>query len=285
MLKQYKIKEWLPESWPAQMWEIPQPPRRLYIRGAIPAKHKFLCIVGPRKHTEYAEKVCENLIAGLAGYPICIVSGLAFGIDSVAHQSALDHGLPTIAFPGSGLGESVIYPQSHMGLAENILKSGGALISEFENNFDIQNWMFPQRNRLMVAIADAVLVIEASEKSGTMITGRLTSDYNRELLVVPGPINSENARGSNKLIRLGATVVTCADDILEALSIDVETSKRKELQLSAEEKEIYDAVAEPSEIDSLIQKTGHDITHINRIISLLEIRDLIQFINGKICQK
>lgn len=285
MLKQYKIKEWLPESWPAQMWEIPQPPRRLYIRGVIPEKHKFLCVVGPRKHTEYAKKVCENLIADLAGYPICIVSGLAFGIDSVAHQSAIDNGLPTIAFPGSGLGENVIYPQSHMSLAENILKSGGALVSEFENNFDIQNWMFPQRNRLMVAIANAVLVIEAGEKSGTMITGRLTSDYNRELLVVPGPINSENARGSNKLIRLGATVVTCANNVLEALSIPIHEKTASHENLTEDEKVLLSLLTEPTEIDALIERTNFTIEKINGLISLLEIKNLVDVINGKICQK
>lgn len=285
MLKQYKIKEWLPEGWPKQIWEIPHPPERLYIRGVIPPNCRFLTIVGPRKHTEYGRQVCQNLIRGLAGYPICIVSGLAFGIDSVAHESAIENDLPTVAFPGSGLGEHVIYPQSHIGLAENILRHDGGLVSEFENNFGIQNWMFPQRNRLMVAIADAVLIIEAHEKSGTMITGRLASDYNRELLVVPGPINSANSSGSNKLIRLGATVVTESAHILEALKIPIREKTVAPANLSDDEKVLLSHLTEPTEIDTLISRTSFTIEKINGLVSLLEIKNLVDVINGKICQK
>ena len=151
-------------------------------------KMKLLAVVGSRHYTNYGKQVVDYLIQGLRGYNIGIVSGLALGIDSLAHEAALTNGLYTLAIPGGGLSDQVIYPARHKPLARRILQKGGGLLSEFAPDFRATAWSFPQRNRLVCGIAHATLIIEASEKSGTLITARLTADYNRELLVVPGNI-------------------------------------------------------------------------------------------------
>ncbi len=285
ILQNYPIRDFPKSEWPIGLSEIPAPPEKLHIRGQIPDDCKFLCVVGPRKYTEYGKMACQKLISGLAGHPICIVSGLAHGMDSIAHQSALDCGLPTVAFPGSGLDEKVIYPHTHVNLAKEILERGGALISEFGNEFGIQNWMFPQRNRLLAGIADAVLIIESREKSGTSITARLATDYNRELCVVPGSIFNENSTGSNRLIRAGATVITTANDILEALHIEPSQIAISFTNISDKEKDLLTHIQEPINVEELVRRSQLSINEINVLITGLEMKNLVCFINGKICQK
>src|SRR3989338_1983810 len=162
-----KIKR---KDFPPQLLEIPQVPDALYIKGTLPSDDTLLlCVVGSRKYTEYGKEACEKIIAELRGYPIVIVSGLALGIDAIAHRAALAAGLQTIAFPGSGLNPNVLYPASNFGLAENILKAGGALVSEFEPDFKATPYAFPQRNRLMAGFFFSKLVIKTGEKKRTPI--------------------------------------------------------------------------------------------------------------------
>ncbi len=210
------IQKILPDEFPSALKEIPQPPTELYIHGTLPDPTQFyyLAVVGSRKYTAYGREATERIIAGLAGYPICIVSGLAMGIDGIAHRSALDAGLPTVAVPGSGLDSSVIYPRVHANLAREILENGGALLSEYEPMLRAAPWTFPQRNRIMAGLCQGVLVIEAEELSGTLITARMALDYNRNVFVVPGSIFSATSKGTNKLIKQGATPITSADDLL-----------------------------------------------------------------------
>ncbi|NCU28960.1 MAG: DNA-protecting protein DprA, partial [Candidatus Moranbacteria bacterium] len=175
-----------PDEFPPQLLEIPQPPKNLYIRGKLPDPDlTYLAIVGSRNYTSYGKDICEKLIKGLKGYPIVIVSGLALGIDSIAHKMALSVGLKTIAFPGSGLSDKAIYPKTNIFLAQEIIENDGCLISEFEPDFISTLYSFPQRNRLMAGMSKAVLIIEAEEKSGTLITARLALDYNKDVLAVP----------------------------------------------------------------------------------------------------
>ncbi|MBX2866739.1 DNA-processing protein DprA [Candidatus Kaiserbacteria bacterium] len=209
---------------PPYLCEIPDPPEQLYVRGKLPPSDTtYLAVVGSRKYTEYGRRVVETLIQDLRGHNICIVSGLALGIDALAHEAALQNNLHTIAVPGSGLDDSVLYPKTNRRLAERILESGGALLSEFEPTFKATRWSFPRRNRIMAGLSHAVLIIEAEEKSGTLITARMAADYNRDVLVVPGDIFSKNSHGTHQFLKLGATPVTCADDILDALSFDRNT--------------------------------------------------------------
>lgn len=235
--------------------EIPKPPSHLYVRGSLPERGtKCLAVVGSRNYTNYGGLVVEHLVSGLRGYPISIVSGLALGIDTLAHESALGAGLHTISVPGSGIDDSVIYPSRNKRLARRILESGGCLLSEFEPMFTATPWSFPQRNRIMAGLAHATLLIEAGEKSGTLITARLAVDFNRELLVVPGNIFSENSRGVHQFLKLGATPVTTPEDILIALGIDTESKESTTIgDLSPEELLLLETLSEPHDQDTIIR--------------------------------
>jgi len=207
---------------PNRLNEIPEPPKKLYMRGTLPNEEtKMLCIVGSRHNSEYGRLVVDSLISGLRGYDICIVSGLAIGIDSIVHETAIKYGITNIAFPGSGLNDSVIYPKCNLELSKKIVSAGGALISEYEPDQRTQPWMFPRRNRLMAGISHAVIVIQAERLSGSLITSRLGLDYNREVGAVPGDILSKLSDGPNDLIRSGAVPITCSNDILEMLGFDI----------------------------------------------------------------
>ena len=255
--------------------------------GKLPPENLiYLCVVGSRKFTSYGKDACEKIIAGLKGYPIVIVSGLAMGIDAIAHKKALTVGLKTLVFPGSGLSPSAMYPKTNAKLAEEIFKSGGCLISEFESNFKATLWSFGRRNRLMAGISKATLIIEAEEKSGTLITARLTTEYNRDLLVVPGSIFSPNSKGTNRLLRQGATPVTCTEDVLEALGFEKEKDEEKQaklfLDLSPEEKIVVNLLREPMQRDYLIRAMKLPIPTANAVLSVMEIKELIKEEMGEI---
>ncbi len=269
--------------------EIPDAPKKLYMIGTFPDQEKniFLTVIGSRKYTQYGKAVCEKLISGLAGYPFVIVSGLALGIDAIAHRSALDNKLTTIAIPGSGLDESVLYPASHRNLARDIIKSGGCLISEFEPKQKAAPWTFPQRNRIMAGLAHAVLVIEAENKSGTRITARLATEYNREVFAVPGSIFSTASEGCNELIREGATPITSAQDILDYFHLldEGNPTQQQMIALEPDEQAVMDLLNEPLSRNALAEKLHMPITKINILLSSMEIKGLIRESMGKISKK
>src|SRR5690606_14344128 len=177
-----KIRALSFEEFPPLLKEIPDAPEKLFHAGAaIREENALLAVVGSRKYTEYGKRATEAIIAGLAGMNVTIVSGLALGIDAIAHRSALKAGLQTIAVPGSGLDPDHIYPGAHRGLASEILKKGGSLLSELEPTAAVFPSNFPRRNRIMAGMSHATLVIEAAPRSGTLITARLALEYNREV--------------------------------------------------------------------------------------------------------
>lgn len=272
------------ESLPRRILEIPDKPKELYIEGQYPDENlKFLAIVGSRKYTSYGKDVCEKIIRELRDYPIVVVSGLALGIDSIAHEEAIKNNIKTVAVPGSGLSEKVLYPRTNFNLSRKILRSNGCLVSEFKPDFRATNWSFPQRNRIMAGLCDAVLVIEAEEKSGTLITARLAMEYNRDVLVVPGQIFSKNSTGTNKLIKDGAHPVTCVSDILNILGLKENTQNDKNYEdCSEEEKEILLLLKSPISKEELLFICGKDITTLNMILSLLEIKGYIKETMGEI---
>jgi DNA processing protein len=266
---------------PERMSQIPQPPKKLYIRGELPPNdYIYLSVVGSRNHTRYGKEACEKIISGLRGYPIVIVSGLAVGIDTIAHEAALNANLRTVAFPGSGLKDKVLHPPSSKKLVRRILESGNCLISEYEPNAKAETWFFPQRNRLMAGISSAILIIEAEEKSGTLITARMGTDYNRDVLAVPGQIFSANSIGTNRLIRQGATPITSSEDLLEALGFEPVKSEtvRSEIleSCSDEEKEVLGLLREPMTRDELIRTINRDASQIQTLLSMMEIKELIK---------
>jgi DNA processing protein len=255
VIREIKRKEYIP-----QLLEIPQVPEKLWIQGELVAPGtsdtKFLAVVGSRALTSYGREVCETLIRGLSGYRVSIISGLALGADACAHKAALTNGLHTIGVPGSGLGEDVIGPRANFGLSREILASGGALISEHPSDYIAQPYDFPSRNRLMVGMSDAVLMIEAGELSGTLITARLAGEYNRELLCVPHRIGDAHGYGANLFLRLGATLVSDSAHILEALGIEQRDSSlldRPLTDMSSAEKELYTLLEIPLPTDELIR--------------------------------
>ena len=231
-------------------------------------------------YTPTAKEACEKLIAGLAGYDIAIVSGLALGIDAISAQSCASAGLKTIAIPGSGLDPSVLYPVTNKNLAEQILEAGGALLSEFEPNFRATPYSFPQRNRIMAGIADATLVVEAELQSGTLITSKYATDYNRDVLAVPGSIFSKNSDGPHMLIRLGATPIRTSEDILEVLGFKVEQKienlKLKYADCSDDEMLIVKLLAEPLQKDELIRALKFPISKASAVLSIMEIKGLVE---------
>ncbi len=282
-----QIKKLPKEKFPEALLEIPQPPKDLWIIGDLPEEDLvYLCVVGSRKFTSYGKEACEKIITGLKGYPIVIVSGFAMGIDTIAHKKAMQMGLKTIVFPGSGLSDEAMYPKTNIRLMREIVDSGGCLISEFEPDFKATQWSFPMRNRLMAGISRAVLIIEAEEKSGTIITARLTIEYNRDLLAVPGSIFSPSSKGTNRLIRQGATPITCAEDVLEALGFEKEKDEDRQAKLfedlSPEEKLVISLLREPIPRDELIRAMKMPIQNANAVLSVMEIKDLIKEEMGEI---
>ena len=294
------------KDYPENLQNIHRPPASLHIAGDLPPTHyKYLCVIGSRTFSTYGRDACKKIITGLAGYPICIVSGLALGIDSLAHEAALEAGLPTIAFPGSGLGLNVLYPSMKRKLALRILEHGGALVSEYEHNQIGAYWTFPNRNRLMAGISHAVLIIEARRGSGTLGTAKYAEDFNRDLMAVPGDINSELSYGPHMLIQRGAAMITCAEDILEALGFGDPIQKelisanpkdsnqnyhsRKqrminldELNLTPEEKKICSFLKiEKLSATDLIEKTGLSSSQLNILISELEMKGLVKEEGGR----
>lgn len=282
-----EIKKLAKKEFPPALLEIPQPPEDLWIIGELPKENLiYLCVVGSRKFTSYGREACEKIIAGLKGYPIAIVSGFAIGIDTIAHKKAIQTGLKTIVFPGSGLSDDAIYPKTNIRLMREVVENGGCLISEFEPDFKATQWSFPMRNRLMAGISKAVLIIEAQEKSGTLITARLATEYNRDVLTVPGSIFSASSKGTNKLIRQGATPITCAEDVLEALGFEIKKDKDKQAKLfenlSPEEESVIKLLREPIPRDDLIRAMKMPIPNANAILSIMEIKELIKEEMGEI---
>lgn len=202
------------KSYPALLKEIPYPPLALYMRGAMPII-PGIAVVGTRRASAYGKSVAEKLVRELVKYHFAIVSGLASGIDTIAHQTALSHGGKTVAVLGSGWEN--VYPDENKKLAQAIMRHG-AVITEYPRNSPPLRSYFPWRNRIISGLSLATIVIEAPEKSGALITARFALEQNREVLAVPGSIWSKNSAGTHRLIQQGAKLVTKIEDILEELN-------------------------------------------------------------------
>ena len=287
-MDQFPIYELSPDILQSYFGHIPDPPDQLFIRGTFPTDSHlvFLTVVGSRNHTPYGKEVCEQLIRGLRGYPIVIVSGLAFGIDAIAHETALAEKILTVSFPGSGLGQEIIAPRSNFQLAQRILDAGGCLLSEYTEYEDSEFWMFPQRNRLMAGLSRATLIIEATHKSGSRITTKLATDYNRDVLAVPGSILNQLSEAPNDLIRLGAIPITSSRDILEALGFEITESERKPADLFSQctpiEERVLRMLNRPLPRGEIIRQLELPIHKANILLSQMEIRGFIKETAGEI---
>lgn len=267
------------KDFPPILREINDPPKSIRVVGTIPQTQKYLAVVGSRKYSEYGKAVCEKLIEGLKGYSITIVSGLALGIDSIGHKAAIKAGLPTVAIPGSGLSEKVLYPASHRNLAKEIIENGGCLLSEFDDDFIATPYSFPQRNRIIAGMSHAILVIEAELQSGTLITSKYATEYNRDVLTVPNSIFSKTSEGPHMLLRLGATPITSSADIISALGLtphDNFFEKRDYKNCSSDEHEVIELLKEPMSRDEIIRKLGKPVYVTQTILATMEIKGLIE---------
>ncbi|MEQ1561660.1 MAG: DNA-processing protein DprA [Nitrospira sp.] len=280
-----QIRDLLKEDFPPLLSEINDPPKSMRIVGELPKTEKYLAVVGSRKYTEYGKAVCEKLIEGLAGYSITIVSGLALGMDAIAHRAALKAGLPTIAVPGSGLSTKVLYPSTNRMLAEEIVKNGGALISEFPDDYRPYLFSFGQRNRIMAGMSHATLIVEAELKSGTLITSKYAVEYNRDVFTVPNSIFSKTSEGPHMLLRLGATPITQPSDIVSALGLQLHENlfeKRNYSDCSADEHELISLLNEPLSRDEIIRRLNKPVYVTQTIIATMEIKGLIKEEMGEI---
>lgn len=281
----------------SRLLELHDIPDMLYIAGNLPevtldecgrATPRILTVIGSRKNTNYGKNCVEKLIKTLSNENVVILSGLAYGIDALAHDAALKNNIKTVSIPGSGLDASVIYPRTHLSLAEEIVEKGGALISELPPKTGAAQWTFPSRNRIMAALSDALLVIEAEEKSGTLITARQALELGRDIGAVPGDIFNSTSIGTNKLIHDGAYTIANGDDLYDLLHLsknlneENENNKKHSYEYSQNEKIIIDLLNEPMEKDTLLIRSELSPTDFLITISSLEIRGIIEETFGEV---
>jgi DNA processing protein len=267
--------------------QISDPPKKLYCRGNIELFNTFcFSVVGTRKITSYGKEATEHIITGLSNTGWTIVSGLALGIDAVAHQSALDNDLPTIAVFGSTIDDSGIAPKTNYLLAQEILRNNGLLISEYKNDYDIKKGNFAIRDRIISGLSKGVLIVEGAEKSGSLITARSAADQNRDVFAVPGNIFSMVSRGTNELIKTGAKMVTSANDIIEEYDKNLELNINIKKNISTKDPaqiKILDILDEKGElsIDEIAEETNLEISKVLATTSILELKGRIKQRSGK----
>ncbi len=282
-------------DYPDLLRQMHDPPFLLYVRGQIPLSTPHtLAVVGTRRYTDYGVRALQNFMADIAVFQPCIISGLAAGIDTVAHRCALIHDLPTIAVFGTGIDQ--VYPRENEKLALQIIASGGALISEYPAGVSGDRFTFPRRNRIIAALAQGTLVIEGDVTSGALITAKVAIEENRQVMALPGNIFNPTANGPNRLIQEGAYPVLKGEDIAQVLnwvprenlsaeglaSSSSGGSQADLTHLNSHEREVLTAIAyEPTSLDEIQQKRKTmTIMDINTTLTMLELQGLITALPG-----
>jgi DNA processing protein len=253
------------KNYPAILKEIHNPPKELYIKGEIIPQDKVaIAVVGTRKYTQYGKQVCLDIAGKLAKLGITIVSGLAKGIDTFAHQAALENNGRTIAILGT-----------NFELSKKIAKNG-AVISEYPIGTRGTQFTFPERNRIVSGLSLGVVVVEAPEQSGALITATLAVEQNREVFAIPGSIYDKNSQGTNQLIKIGAKLVSNVDDILEELNLSHlrKTAPKKKIKPENKQEEIIISFlsAQPTHIDEIIKKSKLSTAIVNSTLMILELK-------------
>ncbi len=272
------------KDYPPNLKEIFAAPVMLYLRGKIlPKDSQSLAIVGARKATAYGRQAVFDFVPSLCRAGLTIVSGLAVGIDSSAHQAALQTSGRTIAVLGSGIDDQSIYPPTNRHLAKEIIKSG-ALISEYPPGTLPLPHNFPQRNRIISGLSLGSLIIEAKEKSGALITARFALEQNREVFALPGSIYHPESLGPNTLIKMGAKLVQTPNDILEELHLVIEEKEIKKQQILPQSKEeeilLKFLSKEPLHIDKLVNLSKLDTNVVQATLTLMELSGKVQNVGG-----
>ncbi len=272
------------ENYPQMLRNIENPPSVIYYKGDLSSCNfnRTLAVVGSRKATSYAKEALRQIVGELKNTDICIVSGLASGIDTTAHISALENNLKTIGVIASGF--DYTYPVANKDLYNKIENGGGIVLTEYYPTFEPLKFRFPQRNRIVSGLSYGTLVAEASLKSGALITANLTLEQGRELMCIPGLITNMNTQGIYKLLKNGATLVTCADDILEALGWEIKMEQKSLFDipdLNEEEQKIYNALeVEEKSADELQNITNLSIDNLLMYLTTMELKGIIKQVDG-----
>lgn len=268
------------KDYPAILKEIHNPPKELYIKGEIINQDKVaVAVVGTRNCTQYGKQVAYDIVGKLAKLEITIVSGLAKGIDTYAHRAALENNGRTIAVLGTSMDKKSFYPSSNYSLSEKIAKNG-AVITEYPPGTRGTQFTFPERNRIISGLSLGVVVVEAPEQSGALITAALALEQNREVFAIPGSIYNENSKGTNQLIKMGAKLVTDVEDILEELNLThlIEKPKSKEYKPENKEEGIIISLlsSQPTHIDEIIKKSKLSTAIVNSTLMILELKQVVR---------
>ncbi|MFA6099960.1 MAG: DNA-processing protein DprA [Patescibacteria group bacterium] len=250
------------------------PPAALFWRGAAISKRPWIAVVGTRKMSVYGKRACLQIVSELAQAGAGIVSGMALGIDACAHQTALDSGVQTIAVLAGGLDHKSLYPSSNVPLAERILLSGGVIMSEFPPGTPCLRHHFPQRNRLIATLAQAVVVVEAGAESGSVLTAKLALDENRDVFAVPGPITSPGSVGVHELLRQGAQICTGGKDVLAGSQTVILSAPER--PPTNEERHILDLCRTSIHVDELTRLLNSSAAVIGATCTTLEMMDALQ---------
>ncbi|MFA6525237.1 MAG: DNA-processing protein DprA [Patescibacteria group bacterium] len=271
------------DEYPRLLSEISRPPAVLYWQGNWDALSNLtIAIVGTRNPTSYGIQVAKDLAGELAKENICIVSGMALGIDGIVHKSALENKGKTAAVLGSGI--DILHPRTHERLAKEIIENGGIILSEFPLGTAPLKYNFPIRNRIISGLSTGCVVIEAGQKSGALITARFALEQNREVFAVPGNIYQKNSLGPNNLIKMGARVVTGVNDILDTLNISIKVTEKEKGTIEAdnpEEAKIIEVISmEPTHIDEIVENSGLPATVTNATLTMMEMKGKVRNIGG-----
>ncbi|KPU43923.1 hypothetical protein OXPF_20880 [Oxobacter pfennigii] len=267
------------ENYPENLKNIYEPPIVLYIKGSFKECRAYLGVVGSRKCSSFGKTITRNMAKGLAEYGIGIISGMARGIDTQAHFGALDSDGYTCAVVGCGL--DIVYPPENKLLMKEIINRG-AVVSEYVPGTQPYAYNFPERNRIISGLSDALLVVEAGEKSGALITVDFAIEQGKDVFAVPGSILSSISKGTNKLIKDGAKIVTDIDDILEEFKIDIKYNNINEEKLSEAEKMILSEIENaPVQADKLLHKMKLKIGEFNSVLTSLELKGIVKVLPGK----
>lgn len=278
--------------YPERLSHIADPPALLYCQGNVDFMNKpSVSIVGSRAATSYGRRMAFELARGLASRGICVVSGMAMGVDGEAHAGALAGGGMTIGVLGCGI--DVVYPPQHAGLFQEV-GSHGLLVSEYPLGTLPDGYRFPERNRIISGISLGTVVIEASLKSGSLITAKLALDQGREVFAVPGRIDSPRSRGAHRLIQEGAKLVTCVDDILEELDLSAKLSGETAIahaevqpeKLPPEEQQMLSILdVYPVAIDELVAESGRDAAAVFQLLLALELKGKVRQLPGQMYER
>jgi len=275
------------KDYPEQLKKIKNAPETLYFRGKIKPDEVCFAIVGTRRYSSYGKQVAMEIAGNLSESGLTIVSGLAPGIDTFAHTAVVEQGGRTIAVLGTGLDEKSIYPKENIKLARKIVELEGLLISEYPPGTRGTRFSFPQRNRIISGLSKGVLVIEAKQKSGSLITANYAFSQKRKVFAIPGSIYSLNSHGTNFLIKQGAKLVDSANNILEELNLSISvppaTSNAMNETQTFEENLVLDTLKEESlHLDKIIEKTKLNPAIVASTLTILELRNKVRNLGGNI---